>query len=324
MASLAMRAEGARGLLLTRGRLISFAMIAISPVITGVMSLVFYREVRLPMLLTSVVCAIIIDRIVRRITRTYRDRLRAVHESLEQRVRERTAALEQANRELIMRDRMATAGMLAAGVSHEIRSPLMVIQVAVEEIADQLDTAPPGVREQLDDLGDAARRIALIVKDLSSLAKPADDPIGPIEIGDVIASAARLASYRFSKHVTLERMPSAVPLVHGNASRLVQVILNLLVNAARATRDGATNRIRVGAEHRDHRVVVSVSDSGTGMSAETQARLFEPFYTTGKQSGGTGLGLVICRSIVERMGGTISVTSTPDVGTTVSVSLRLA
>jgi two-component system sensor histidine kinase EvgS len=62
----------------------------------------------------------------------------------------------------------------------------------------------------------------------------------------------------------------------------------------------------------------------TGMTPEAQAKLFQPFYTTGKQSGGTGLGLVICRSIVERMGGAISVRSTPEVGTTVEVSLRLA
>jgi two-component system, NtrC family, sensor kinase len=322
MASIAM--EGARALLLSRGRLISFAMIAISPVITGIMSVAFYREVRAPMLLTSVVCAIVIDRLVTRITRSYRQKLRAAHELLEQRVRERTAALEQANHELMMRDRMATAGMLAAGVSHEIRSPLMVIQIAVEEIADQLEDAPPEVLEQLGDLGDAAKRIELIVKDLSSLAKPADDPIVPTEIGEVIASAARLASYRFSKQVTLERTGSNVPLIAGNASRLVQVILNLMVNAARATREGAVNRIRVGAEVRGDRVIVSVADSGTGMTPEAQAQLFQPFYTTGKQSGGTGLGLVICQSIVERMGGAISITSTPDVGTTVEVSLRLA
>lgn len=299
-------------------------MIAISPVITAVMSLLFYREVRVPMLLTSIVCAVVIDRIVQRITRTYRRKLRAAHEQLEQRVRERTAALEQANRELIIRDRMATAGMLAAGVSHEIRSPLMVIQIGLEEVHEQLGQAPEELREQLQDVRDAAKRIELIANDLSSLAKPADDPIAPTEIGDVIASATRLASYRFSKQVTLEQVPVDVPRVAGNAARLVQVILNLLVNAARATREGTVNRIRVGAELRGDRVVVSVADSGTGMTAETQARLFEPFYTTGKQSGGTGLGLVVSRSIVERMGGALTLTSTPDVGTTAEVSLRLA
>jgi signal transduction histidine kinase len=276
------------------------------------------------MLLTSVVCAIVIDRIVHRVTRTFRHKLRAAHELLEQRVRERTAALEQANQELIIRDRMATAGMLAAGVSHEIRSPLMVIQIGLEEITEQLTHASDEVREQLHDVTDAARRIQVIANDLSSLAKPSDDPIGPTDISEVIASASRLASYRFSKHVTLEHAPADVPPVAGNAARLVQVILNLLVNAARATRDGATNRIRVGAELRDNRVVVSVADCGTGMTPETQARLFEPFYTTGKQSGGTGLGLVVSRSLVERMGGALTLTSTPDVGTTAEVSLQLA
>ncbi len=310
--------------MLSRGRLISLAMISISPLITALMSIAFYREVRGPMLLTSVVCAVVIDHIVRRIARNYRQKLRSAHELLEQRVRERTAALEQANHELMMRDRMATAGMLAAGVSHEIRSPLMVIQIGVEEIADQLPTTPPELHDRLEDLRDAAQRIELIVKDLSSLARPADDPIVPTAIDEVIASAARLASYRFSKQVTLEHAPTEVPKVAGNAARLVQVLLNLLVNAARATRDGATNRIRVGAELRGDRVVVSVADRGVGMTPEAQAKLFEPFYTTGTQTGGTGLGLVICRSIVERMGGAISVTSTPDVGTIVEVSLQVA
>jgi two-component system NtrC family sensor kinase len=325
MAGVAMAvSEGARTLLLSRARLISFAMIAISPVITGVMSLLFYREIRAPMLLTSVVCAVVIDRIVQRITRSFRHKLRAAHAQLEQRVRERTAALEQANQELMMRDRMATAGMLAAGVSHEIRSPLTVIRIAVDDISEQLAGAPDDVREQLRDLGDAAKRIELIVNDLGSLARPADDPIVPTDIDEVIRSAARLAAYRFGRGVTFEHVPADVPRVAGNASRLVQVILNLLVNAARSTRDGAPNRIRIGAERRGAHVVVRVSDSGSGMTDETRARLFEPFFTTGTQSGGTGLGLVICRSIVERMDGTIEVTSALDVGTTVEVSLRLA
>lgn len=311
-------------MLLSRGRLISLAMIAISPVITAVMSLAFYREIRAPMLLTSVVCAVVIDRVVQRITRHYRERLRAAHAELEQRVRDRTAALEQANRELIVRDRMATAGMLAAGVSHEIRSPLMVLQIGIAEIAEQLPEAPAELREQLHDLGDAADRIARIAKDLSSLARPADDPIEPTDVDAVIASAARLASYRFSRQITLERVAACVPRVAGSPARLVQVIVNLLVNAARATRDGTTNRIVITTELRGDRVVVGISDSGTGMTPETQARLFEPFYTTGKHDGGTGLGLVVSRSIVERMGGALTIRSTHGVGTTAEVALPVA
>lgn len=313
--------ESAHAILISRGRLISAAMIAASVVITGILSFVFYREVRGPMLLTGLICAIVVDAIVRHITRGYRQKLRAAHELLEQRVRERTAALEQANHELLVRDRMATAGMLAAGVSHEIRSPLMVIQIGAEEIADQLTTESTDVREQLRDLQDAAQRIEMILRDLSSLAKPPDDPIVPTNLDDVIATAARLASYRFSKDVILERAPVTVPAIAGNASRLVQVVLNLLINAARATRAGTTNRIKIGAEQRGDRVIVTLTDSGIGMSPEAQERLFEPFYTTGKQTGGTGLGLVISRSIVERMGGTLTIASTLDVGTTATISL---
>jgi two-component system NtrC family sensor kinase len=314
----------ARTLLLTRNRLISIAMVSVAPAITAVMSVMFYREVRVPMLVTSLVCAIVIDRIVNRITRSYRRRLRAAHELLETRVRERTAELERANHELMVRDRMATAGMLAAGVSHEIRSPLSVIRICVDDIGDELATAPGHVREQIRDISDAAQRIEVILRDLSSLAKPADDPIAPTDVRAVIDSAARLAAYRLGKGVTLERAPCDVPKVHGNNSRLVQVVLNLLINAARASRPDAPNKIVVGAALRGNRVVISIADSGTGMSEETKAKLFQPFFTTGKHSGGTGLGLVICRSIVERMGGAIDITSTLGDGTTVEVALEIS
>ena len=98
----------------------------------------------------------------------------------------------------------------------------------------------------------------------------------------------------------------------------------LLTNAARATRDGNTNTIRVTTRATDRTVVLAIADTGTGMSPETLKRLFEPFFTTGADRGGTGLGLAICRSIVERMGGTITISSELHHGTTVEVSLRRA
>ena len=103
---------------------------------------------------------------------------------------------------------------------------------------------------------------------------------------------------------------------------LVQLFLNLLVNAARATRHDAPNTIRITGQTEGEAVTLSISD--TGMSAETRARLFEPFFTTGAERGGTGLGLTICRSIAERFGGSIAVSSTLGVGTTVTVTLRRA
>jgi signal transduction histidine kinase len=282
--------------------------------LTAAMSLAFNRELRLDMMVTGFVCAVVIDRIINRITGQYRLKL-------EQRVRERTAELESVNRELMVRDRMASAGMLAAGVSHEIRSPLQVIAMAANEIRE---VANPETRPIVDDIASAASAIATILRDLSSIARPVDDPIAPVDLSEVVASASRLASYKLGPRVRLEHGSLAVPAVVGNTSRLLQLLLNLVVNAARASRDDALNVIRVSAATRGDAVVLAVEDTGTGMSADTLARVFEPFFTTGGKTGGTGLGLPICKSIVERMGGAIEIASTLGAGTTVSVRLKVA
>lgn len=324
---------------INRKRLVSMTVIVLAVGITGVMSLLFHRTLRPDMLATGFVCAVVVDRVVARITRHYRRRLADAHAMLERRVFERTAALEESNQalrdaavlqaqlrdELMVADRMATAGTLAAGVSHEIRSPLGVIRIATDEVIDQMGPdADPALRDLVADISDAADRITVILRDLSSLAKPVEDPLGEVDLRGVIDSAARLASYKLGKDATLEKLALDVPPVIGNASRLVQLILNLLTNAARASRTDAKNTITIGATLRGEHVVIRVADTGTGMSAETKARLFEPFFTTGAHRGGTGLGLTICRAIVERMGGTISLDSTLGEGTTVEVALRRA
>lgn len=307
----------------SKRRLIGVLVVALSCALTAMMSLLFHRSIRPDMMATGLVAAIIINHVVDRMTRAYRHQLREAHELLEQRVRERTAELESTREELMMRDRMATAGMVAAAVSHEIRSPLGVIRIAVDEVKDMI-VAPPEAMEYVRDISDAADRIATILEDLSSIARPVDDPLGPIDLAAAIDSASRLASYRFGNGVVLERECDELPAVIGNTSRLVQLITNLLHNAARAKRADATNTIRIATETREDAVVLRVSDTGTGMTDETKRRLFEPFYTTGRMTGGTGLGLTICRSIVERMGGAITLDSTYGEGTTVSVTLQRA
>jgi two-component system NtrC family sensor kinase len=326
----------ARTLILTRARLISAAIIAMSPVITAGMSLAFHGRVLADMIVTSLVCAIVIDRVVQRISRRFRARLREAHETLEQRVQERTRELELANQtlraaaleqaalrtELIARDRLATAGMVAAGVSHEIRSPLTVIRMVLDDIVANVDRLPADVRDLVPDASDAASRIEVIVRDLMSLARPADDPVIATDLGATIDSAVRLASYRLGKGVRLERSAFDVPPVRGNASRLVQIFVNLITNAARATRADAVNHIGITARVDGARVAIAISDTGCGMTDDVRAQLFQPFFTTGRESGGTGLGLVICRTMIERMGGTLEISSVPGVGTTAEISLQ--
>ncbi len=325
-------------IILSRRRLISCAVIGLSVGMTGVMSLLFHHELRPDMLATGFICAIVVDQMVRRITRHFRRQLASVNERLERRVIERTAELAGANQalrdaaakeaslrtELHAKDRLATAGMVVAGVNHEIRSPLAVITLAVDEVAELLGKTSADVDEVLGDIRASAAHINVILRDLSAITRPGDEPVAAVALGPVVDSAVRLASYKLGHGVKLERGTLDVPEVTGNSSRLVQVVLNLVVNAARATQPGVPNTIRVAARATESTVILAIADTGTGMSAETQARLFEPFFTTGATTGGTGLGLAICRQIVERMGGTIAITSALGSGTTVEVTLQRA
>jgi two-component system, NtrC family, sensor kinase len=309
-------------LALSRRRLISIAVIGMSVGLTAVMSFIFHGEARPDMLATGFICAVIIDQMIRRITRRFRRQVARLQAELEQRVIERTAELTAMRTELHVRDRLATAGTLAAGVCHEVRSPLAVLMLGLEELGDApLDEAQRAV---LADLCEATDRMSVIVKDLSSLARPGSEELTPVELVPVIESAARMASYKFDSNVTVEKVLGEIPMVTGNAGRLGQVVLNLLTNAARATREGVRNTIRVSTRATADTVTLVIADTGTGMSPQTLQRLFEPFFTTGADRGGTGLGLAICRSIVERMGGTITIASELGAGTSVDVALRRA
>lgn len=309
---------------LSKRKLISVIVVVLSCGLTAAMSLLFYRRVVPQMMATGFVAAVVINHVINRMTRAHRQQLRDAHTLLERRVREAIAETHALRDELMVRDRMATAGMLAAGVSHEIRSPLGVIRIAVDEVQELLGNPPYEVKQYLRDMGDATDRISTILRDLTSLARPVDDPMSDVDLREVIDSSSRLASCRFGNGVMLEPPAIDAPPVAGNASRIAQLVTNLLHNAARAKRPDATNRITVSTQTLDHSVVLRVSDTGTGMSDETKAKLFTPFFTTGAATGGTGLGLTICKSLVEKMGGSIAVDSELGRGTTVSVTLQRA
>jgi signal transduction histidine kinase len=232
-------------------------------------------------------------------------------------------------RELMMKDRLATAGTLAAGIAHEIRNPLAALTFAIEGAGEVLSGEPSPLdladaRAAIADATEATARVAVIVRDLSTLATPVESPMRPVDLRSVVDGASRLAAAQIKGRSKLERGEVDVPPVLGDPSRLVQVVLNLLINAARAGRDDADNTIRVSAHRADDRVELAISDTGIGMDDATRSRLFEPFFTTRRDSGGTGLGLSICKKIVEGAGGSIAIDSAPGRGTTVRIGLLVA
>jgi CheY-like chemotaxis protein len=167
--------------------------------------------------------------------------------------------------------------------------------------------------------------VGTIVRDLKTFARADGVSQGPVDIRAVIDAAAKMVDNEIRHRARLVRDYGDAPPALGNAARLEQVFLNLLVNAVHALPDGDSNRqeIRVTVRQYDpHSLEVQVTDSGCGIPEELRPRIFDPFFTTKPVGVGTGLGLPICRSIVESLGGRIELSSELGRGTTVTVTLR--
>jgi two-component system NtrC family sensor kinase len=148
-----------------------------------------------------------------------------------------------------------------------------------------------------------------------------------VDLVAVVREVARMASHELQGRARLVEDCAGVPLVRGNATRLGQVFLNLIVNAAQAIAPGnlEKNEIRVVARPgAEGHITVEVSDTGCGIPAENLERIFDPFFTTKPVGEGTGLGLAVCQTIIQSLGGTITVESTPGQGTTFRITLPIA
>ncbi len=231
---------------------------------------------------------------------------------------------------LAFADRMASVGTLAAGVAHEINNPLTFVTVGLGALARRLEQAPLEGSAKTDllqivrDAQEGADRVASIVRDLKVFSRADDESTGAVSLAAVIEYAARMVNSEIKHRAELVIDVGEVPPVVGNETRLGQVFINLLINAAQAIPQGKAdlNSITVSARVAGDRVVVSVADTGEGIDPSLVDRIFEPFVTT--KSHGTGLGLAICHGIVTRLGGTIEVERAPERGTIFRVSLPIA
>jgi len=180
------------------------------------------------------------------------------------------------------------------------------------------------VREELHDARESAERIRNIVRDLKIFSRSGEDKTGVVDVQRVMESTLRMAWNEIRHRARLVKSYGKTPLVEASESRLGQVFLNLVVNAAQAIAEGRAenNEIRiVTSTDETGRVIVEIADTGPGMPADVLARLFTPFFTTKPVGVGTGLGLSICRRIVTGLGGSIDVKSKVGKGTVFRVSL---
>ena len=233
--------------------------------------------------------------------------------------RERVSRLE-----LEQRERLAALGTLAAGVAHEINNPLAVIRLNTELLSEGGGLGEAD-RALLLDMLDASRRIGSIVEDLHVYSRVDAPTMEAVRLADALGQAVRLCRARTGAEHPIELSFASDLWVVSHEGRLVQVLVNLLVNACLAVDDAPVARVRVSARAEQYQCIISVEDSGPGFPEQNRDRLLEPFYTTRKTGQGTGLGLYLVHVIVENHGGTMEIGESEALGgARVSFSFPLA
>ncbi len=249
------------------------------------------------------------------------------------RARARIEAEEEARRRVEAQlrevDKLRVVGTLAAGLAHEIGSPLQVLEGRLASLASRADD-PDEVRRVARILLEQAQRITRIVTRLLGLARRPAGPAGRVDARAAVRTVVELLESecrRRGVQLTLEAATDS-PVIIARADEVQQLSLNLIKNAIEACERGGRVTVRLRKDVLQdpiagalHALRLEVEDSGGGMDPETAAQAFEPFFTTRADEGGTGLGLAVCKGIVDDLGGRIELRSEPGRGTTVTVRL---
>lgn len=233
------------------------------------------------------------------------------------------------NRQVIETGKLASVGELAAGIAHEINNPVAIM---VEEAGWLQDLMEDGAYETESDLQEFARaleqirtqgkRCKEITHKLLSFARKTDSRIEDFEIGPLIEEVVSLSAQRakYSNVELVSHLEPRLPAISASHSELQQVFLNLINNALDAM-DKTGGTLKISARLEAGQILIGVSDNGPGIPKAILARIFDPFFTTKPVGSGTGLGLSICYGIIHKMGGTISVQSAVDAGTTFEIRI---
>jgi signal transduction histidine kinase len=239
-------------------------------------------------------------------------------EQLEARVNERSAALRLAQARVIHQEKMAAFGLLSAGIAHEIGNPMSamssLIQILKRRNADEYTA------EKLGLIDTQLQRISRIVRELVRFSRPATGVVDLVSIPDAVQEALDILKYyqRTGTRIIKTNISNDLPPVRAVRDHLVQVILNLALNAIDATIENGTIEISAKVMGDKH-LEITIADNGRGIRLVDQCRMFQPYFTT--KPNGTGLGLYVCRQILMDMGGSMSFATEEGRGTTFTLSI---
>jgi signal transduction histidine kinase len=251
--------------------------------------------------------------------------------TMQHELRKHEAQIELARQQHFHREKMAAVGSLAAQLAHEINNPIAAIAGVAQSISDvrtgrqcsnELSVCHPEL------ILEQARRVSLITRQIAEFTAPHPPDPQLLDLNGLVRSTCTFIGYdRRFRDVDLKTdLDLQLPAINGVGDHLVQVLMNLLINAADAV-DGIADRkpaITVSTRGLPDRVVLAVADNGRGIAAENHERVFDEFFTTKPAGKGSGLGLALCRNLLETCGGSIHLASQVNAGTTVTVELPLA
>ncbi|WP_158514709.1 hybrid sensor histidine kinase/response regulator [Gemmatimonas phototrophica] len=254
------------------------------------------------------------------------DQLDLLTDHLADEIRRRTDERDRAREQMLEQQRLAALGRLAAGVGHEINNPLQYLQFTLEELrecARGMENAD--ALTMIEQSFEGVDRIKQVVEDLRTYVRPSDIELGPLDLREVVRAALRVGAPQWRQGITITTELEPVPLVLGHEGRLVQVVLNPLVNGMQsmlhANDPKATSmQVRTGTTSRGW-AQITITDQGPGFDGDVVSRLGEPYVTTKSLQGGTGLGLFVSRGIVEAHGGTMHFANAPSGGAVVCIEL---
>ena len=254
------------------------------------------------------------------------DKTKDFARELERKVRQRTQELERTHARLVLSERHAATGRLAASIAHEVNNPLGIIKNYVRVLRDMPSERSADEREALAVIGEELDRIARIVRNLIDFYKPASLTSTQVDVNDEIRSLLSLMESGFAQKgiaVDLDLDPS-LPRPVMSPDHLRQILLNLLKNAEDAIARTGTVRIATRSEQDldgSRFIVLEIRDNGCGIQPDDKPHIFEPFFTTKRDQQGTGLGLSVTYGILRNLGGTIDVDSVHGHGTLVTARI---